>query len=280
MFRIAMVEAMNAGPNEQEINLSRAEKYIDEAADKGAKIVCFPELFPGPWQDTNLYDPLPRMKAKAKERNINVILGDIEAIGDADNGFYNIFWLVGKDGEVIGKYRRTTPHGPWLYTHGNFWHFNYKSANELPVFDIGDCKIGILMCSEVFAVELGRTLALKGAEIIFYPAAIPGSSLYETWGTLIKARAFENNAFTAVCKNHFGETVKDPFCLVAGPEGLLFEAKDAGVHVVDLDLDRLRWLRSNIDGYYEKLPYKTKPGVLTQWRRPELWMDVIGEPPL
>jgi len=279
-FKIAMVETqMHIGPDEESINLARAEKYIEEAADKGARIVCFPELFPGPWKDSNLYSPLERMQTKAAEKRVYVIFGDIEPTDDDENGFYNIFWFVGPDGEVVGKYRRTTPTGPWVYPYGDYWHFNYKTSDELPVFDIGDCKIGILMCSEVFCPELGRALALKGAEIIFYPAAIPGKQMYETWGSLIKARAIENNAYTAVCKNLL-EDEKDGLLIVAGPEGTLYESGEPGVHVVSLDLDRLRFLRTHedtFDTYQDTSFYRTKLGLLTpQWRRPEVFEEILG----
>ncbi|MCL2436581.1 MAG: carbon-nitrogen hydrolase family protein [Clostridiales bacterium] len=276
-FKIAMVQALtHLGPDEEEINIARAEAYIDEAADKGARLVCFPESFPGPWRDDNIYSPLEKMKAKAAQRKIYLICGDLEPVGDDENGFYNIFWLIGPDGEVVGKYRRTTPLGPWIYKGGKYWDFNYKTGDELPVFDIGDVKIGILMCSESYCTELGRALALQGAEIIFYPAGVTRKAMWETWSTLIKARAFENNAFTAVSKNMFGDA-GDGFCIVAGPEGTLYESQEPGVHIVTLDLARMRWLRSTTeDGFHEILPYNAKPGALTQFRRPELFEKILA----
>ena len=276
-FKIAMVQAeTHLGADEKNINIARAKSYIDEAAERGARIVCFPESFPGPWRDDNIYSPLDDMRAKAKQRNVYVICGDLEPTDDDENSFYNIFWLIDPNGEVAGKYRRTTPLGPWIYKKGKFWDFNYKSGNELPVFDLGDVKIGMLMCSEGYCTELGRALALQGAEIIFYPAGVTRKAMWETWSTLIKARAFENNAFTAVCKNLVNGD-KDGFCIVAGPEGTLYESQDPGVHIVALDLERMRWLRSTIEESFQNvLPYNAKPGALTQFRRPEVFEKFLG----
>ena len=42
--------------------------------------------------------------------------------------------------------------------------------NGLPIFDIGKCKIGMLVCFDWMFPEVWRILALKGAEIICHPS--------------------------------------------------------------------------------------------------------------
>ncbi|MFA5528383.1 MAG: carbon-nitrogen hydrolase family protein [Peptostreptococcales bacterium] len=261
------------GDNEKEINIKRAKEYIDEAADKGAKIICFPESFPGPWKQSAMYSPIEDIAQKAAERKVYVIIGALETFGEHNEKCYNLEVLIGPDGNVIGKYRRTSPHGPWMYTGGWLWDFNYVAGDDLPVFETEYCKIGILICSEVYVPELSRVLALKGAEIIFIPNGVARSDLWETWSTLIKARAFENLAVSTTCRNIIdGE---EGLAIVAGPEGTLLESREAGVHIVNVDLERLRWLRENEDRFHHELPYKVKPGLLTQWRRPELYNEIV-----
>jgi len=255
--------------------MSRAEKYIDDAADQGANIVVFPENFPGPWFQSDNYSPKERMQKKAAQRKVYTIFGDLERMGEEEDApCYNIFWFVGPDGQVIGKYRRTTPGPPWVYKNGNYWRFNYTVGDELPVFDTEYGKVGILMCSEVYAPELSRVLAVKGAEMIFIPAGKPGAGMWGTWSTLIKARAHENLAFTGVCRNIFTED-EEGLCVIAGPEGTLLETHKGGIHMAELDMERMRWLRANED----KLPYPpawhTKPGQFFQWRRPELYAELV-----
>ena len=269
--KIAMVQSETFfGENEAEINMGRAEKYIDEAADQGANIICFPESFPGPWKQPIAYSPKERMARKAAERKVYVIFGDLEEVGEKNGDCYNVLWFVGPDGKVIGKYRRTTPLGPWVYKGGNHWDFNYVTGDELQVFDTEFGKVGILMCSEAYSPELSRILTLKGAEIIFLPAGTPGYNWHETWGTLIKARAYENLAYTGVCRNMFGSEATDGLCIIAGPEGPLLEAHTCGVFTATLDMDRLRFLRASKDGPNPPVPWKVKPGQPHQWRRPEL----------
>src|SRR5262249_37584774 len=137
--------------------------------------------------------------------------------------------------------------------------------------DLG--KLGLLICSEVYGPELARILALKGAEIVFLPAGLMGSttSLTDTWRTLIWARAIENLMYTAVCSTVVSEGELG-LAMICGPEQILLETRDEGVHVADIDLDRIRWLREEQDRLVdEPEPWRTKPGVLRDWRRQEVF---------
>jgi len=262
--KIAAVQTQtHLGPGAETVNIERAAVYVKEATSKGAMIVCFPESFPGPWDQDHLYSIKDAVSKIAAENKVYLICGDIEKT-EAGDGFYNIFRLFGPEGEEIGIYRRTTPDGPWIY--GNEpWHFNYKTGSTLPIFETEYCKIGILMCSEIYVPELSKALAMQGAEIIFIPAGVTPPNYFETWGTLAKARAYENNAATVVVKNILGN--EEGFCKITGPEGPLVDTGEVGVHIAEIDLDRIRWLRANEDKYYPDIPYNAKPGLLTQWRK-------------
>jgi len=273
-LKIAVVTAVTyKGKNEKEVNIKRALKYIDEASEKGAKIICFPESFPGPWSDDNMYSPVEELAKKAAERKVYVICGTLELVQKKPEHYYNTEVLIGSRGQIIGKYRRTTPHGPWMYKGGPLWNYNYEVGNDLPVFNTEYCKIGILVCSEVYTPELARILSLKGAEIIFMPMGATRPKLWETWITLLKARAYENLAITAASRNVFG--TEDGLAIITGPEKTLLQSVEPGVHVAVVDLERLRWLRNTEDKWNNVLPYSVKPGLLTQWRRPELYEEIV-----
>jgi predicted amidohydrolase len=258
----AVMPHTHAGADEETVNLERAAQYLKEAAGKGADIVCFPESYPGPWKDTNLYPVKEAVSRMAADCGVYVICGDLEKAEDR-TGYYIVCRLFDRAGKEIGVYRRTTPEGPWVYR-GGAWEFDYVTGNELPVFDTEFGKIGILICSEIFVPELARALALQGAEILFYPTGVAGENFFETWGTLAKARAYENLAATVVVKNIYGSEAG--FCKITGPEGVLLDAKEPGVHLAAVDLDRIRWLRASKDEYHAVPPYAVKPGLLTQWR--------------
>lgn len=240
-------------------------------------MICFPETYPGPWRMPISWSTISKLQAKAREHSIYILAGTAEECELDKNRHQIVEVLIDREGEIVGKYRQTTPIGPWIYLGGQLWDFNYKEADELPVFDTEFGKIGILQCSEVYVPELARVLALKGAEIIFMPAGGGDlkSVLRNTWRTLVFARAIENLAYTITTQNIFFEDAEE-LAMVASPENIIFEEKNKGLFTVDIDLDRVRWLRKEKDRNIQPLPWKTKPGVLKPfWRRPDLYKDLL-----
>ena len=124
---------------------------------------------------------------------------------------------------------------------------------------------------EVYVPEVTRALALRGAELIFMPAGTDKRRLWATWRTLIWARAIENLAIVVTTQNLFSHAERG-LAMVAGPEEILFESTAAGMSVVEVDLDRLRFLRSSRDEVGSADKYAAKQGLLgPQWQRPELY---------
>lgn len=268
-LRIAVVQPRAfAGVREVE-NVPMAIRYLEEAAELGARITCLPELYPGPaglavdFDASELYDA-------AKRLDMYVIRGKREP---AENGKFHIcVELIGRDGSSVGTYRRTTPTGPYIYFDIDVWNFDYEPGDQLPVFDTEYGKIGLLVCSEVYMPELSRVLALKGAEIVFYPAGGLINELIPTWRTMIQARAIENLMVTAASQNLYG--VEPGVAMIAGPEGVLASRDDTGVLIADIDLERVRWLRSESEKIEMPKQYRVVPGTL-DWRRPELYDSAL-----
>ncbi len=184
---------------------------------------------------------------------------------------YNLICMAYPDGRPPARYRRTHPNGPWIYTGGTAWEFQYVPGNEFPVFDTVHGKVGLAMCSEVYMPEVARALALRGAELIFMPAGKDKGKLWATWRTLIWARAIENLALVVTTQNLFTHTERG-LAMVAAPEEILFESTAAGLSVVDVSLDRVRFLRSTRDVVGSSDHCAAKQGLLgPQWQRPELY---------
>ena len=64
---------------------------------------------------------------------------------------------------------------------------------------------------------------------------------------------------------------------IAGPEGLLVERDTPGLIVADLDLDRLKVLRETKEDLVMPKPYRTIPGLMDSWRKPELYGRIVEE---
>jgi predicted amidohydrolase len=276
MVRVAVVQP-KVDRHDREKNVELAVGYVRRAAAQGARIVCLPETYPGPWTPPLDYDPLPELTACAAELDLYLVAGLIEPAGPP-GAYHNSLVLLGPGGEV-GRYRRTTPAGPWIYAGGTFWDFGYTAATELPVFDTPHGRVGLLVCSEVYVPELARALALDGAEILLMPAGLWKKGQWDTWRTLTRARAIENLAFTATCQNLLGhETANAGLAMICSPEETLVESAAEGVLVADCDLERLRWLRELEDGPGFPGEKRCKTGVLWQWYRPELLGHLAGRP--
>jgi predicted amidohydrolase len=168
--------AMAAEPDE---NLERAVHYIREAAAKGATVVCLPELFRSLYFcneercERDYAEEVPGkvgdvLSAEARRGKIAVVGGSVYERA-ASGQLFNTSLVYNAEGKNLGMYRKVhIPHDP------AFFEKNYFTPGDLgyKVFDIGVAKIGVLICYDQWFPEAARTLALMGAEVIFYPTAI------------------------------------------------------------------------------------------------------------
>ena len=100
--------------------------------------------------------------------------------------------------------------------------------------------------------------------------------MWETWRTLIYARAIENICFTATCQNLF-EAGDQGLAMICSPEQILAESTQAGVIVADCNLERLRLLRNSDDSWDFPGVKHCKPGIFKQWYRPELHGQALAQ---
>ena len=282
--RIGLVQPLAHRPPADERNVAQAVELVGSAAAAGAQLVVLPETYPGPWRMPAAYDPTPQVAEAAGRLGVYVLFGTLEPLeargpGAAppanDRRAHNLLVLAGPDGTVRAVYRRTHPPGPWLYVGGDAWDFDYVAAEDVVVADTEHGRLGLGMCSEVYVPEVSRALALRGTEIILLPAGVDKGRLWATWRNLVWARAIENLAVTVTTQNLFSDEERG-LAMVAGPEDVLFETARPGVFVVDVDLTRVRALRAEHDDAASSQRNAAKAGVLTQWRRPELYPSWLG----
>lgn len=277
-FRIAVVQPISHRPPDDERNVADALRAVACAADEGAAFVCFPESYPGPWRMPARFDPTPALTEAAARHGVHVIFGTIAPIDAKAATAHNLIVMAYPDGRAPVRYRRTHPNGPWIYTGGQSWEFQYVAGDDFPVFDTAHGKVGLAMCSEVYMPEVTRALALRGAELIFMPAGVEKHRLWTTWRTLIFARAIENLAIVVTTQNLFDASERG-LAMVAAPEHIVFESAAVGFNVVDVSLDRIRYLRASRDEIGSSALCGAKQGVLgPQWQRPELYDSVHPRP--
>ena len=176
---------------------------LNEAARKGAKIVCFQELFYGPYfcaeQDARWYKltekvpdgpTLRLMQERAKQLGVALVVPVYEE--ELTGVYYNTAAVIDADGSYLGKYRKT--HIPHVK---GFWEKFYFRPGNLgyPVFDTAVGKVGVYICYDRHFPEGWRALGLNGAQVVFNPSATSrGLSAY-LWKLEQPASAVANEYF-------------------------------------------------------------------------------------
>jgi N-carbamoylputrescine amidase len=250
--------------------VQKHEKMIDEAADKGAQILCLQELFFGPYfpaeQDQKWYgvaEQIPgplsnRMQKKAKEHRIVLIVPMYEE--ELPGVYYNTAVIFDADGKMLGKYRKN--HIPHL-KEGFFEKFYFKPGNlGYPVFDTKYAKVGVYICYDRHFPEGARILGLNGAEIVFNPSATISGLSDHLWEIEQPAHAIANGYFIAAI-NRVG--MEEPWSIgefygtsyICSPKGKFIAkgSRDKEELVIgDIDLDEIREVRDTWQFYRDRRP--------------------------
>lgn len=197
-YQIALVQMAPEFLN-RDANLEKAEKRLREAAANGAKLVCFPESFDLGYTNTRIpemaehvhtgvHPTLTRMCALAKELKVH-ILAPVFYRNQQDN-IENRAFLIDDEGTLLGGYSKThlTADEKKVLVRGESY----------PVFETKLGKIGIAVCYDICFPEVGRLLALNGAQVLLVPAAWRGSSYYQQWWDIdLSSRALDNLVYVA-----------------------------------------------------------------------------------
>ncbi len=155
---------------DKEYNLSRIDALTAEAAGKGARVVSFHEMSISSYSFTSklsraemfeLAEEVPSGESTrqliriAGKYNVALLAGLVEKEGDH---VYNTYVCVTGDG-FVAKYRKIHP----------FISQHLSAGNQYVVFDLFDCRFGMLICYDNNVIENVRATTLLGAEIIFMP---------------------------------------------------------------------------------------------------------------
>ena len=201
VVRAAIVQTEWTG--EKESMIQKHIDYTHRAANEGAQVMCFQELFDNAYfcqvqeaEHMDSAEPVPdgptiqRMMKLAKETEMVLVVPVYEK---EDDGFlYNTAAVIERDGTFLGKYRKT--HIPHV---NGFWEKFYFRPGNLgyPTFDTSVGRIGVYICYDRHFPEGWRALGLGGAKIVFNPSATSrGLSMY-LWNLEQPASAVANEYF-------------------------------------------------------------------------------------
>lgn len=248
-----------------EENLAKAEVAVRKAAERGAKLVIFPEIFmswiaPGEMRaevtrqrSQPLDGPFVRGLARAaREAGIWLVAGMLETAEGTADKTYNTTVVLDESGKLVTFYRKTHL----------FDAFGYKESD---IFAPGDRlfeplqtpfgRMGLFVCYELRFPEVARYQAERGVDFFVMPSGWVAGAMKEVhWRNLVVARAIENTAYMLACDqvgNQFlgRSLLVDPLgvALAEGPE-------NEGIIYADIDLQRVEQVRAKVPSVAHRRP--------------------------
>jgi len=261
--KIAAVQ-MQIGYLDIDANLERAFHFLEVAHKNEADFVVFPELFITGTTSSKVKEVADTIPGRytslfskyAEEYGFHIIMGSIYE--RYKNVFYNSTPIIDDHGSLIGVYRKNKL---WITEKENI-----SSSSDRPVFNTRYCKIGVNICWDIAFPEVSRTIAKKGAKIIFAPvnwsvndftpppytdevlrtkSNIHMEQLFVN--TMALARAIENNVFFVLVNGHGSfETRFGPRTFIGQTQitaplyGVLYRAENKeAVLIGEIDLNLL-----------------------------------------
>ena len=259
-FKVGLVQmAMSSEP---QANLDKAAARVEEAARKGAEVVCLPELYRSPYfcqkEDAALFDlaePVPgpsteRFSEVARKAGVVVVVPLFEK--RAPGLYHNSAVVIDADGKTAGLYRKMhIPDDP------AFYEKFYFTPGDLgfQAFDTRFGKVGTLICWDQWYPEGARLTALRGAAVLFYPTAIGwhphekdahGAAQRDAWRTVQRGHAIANGCYVAAV-NRVGHEPGPPGQAGLQFWGTSFLCDPFGVVIAEASTDREEILVGEVD---------------------------------
>lgn len=217
--RVAVVQAAPVIMDRNE-TVDKAVRLTQEAGEKGAKIVIFPEAFiPAyprglsfgskigsrtmagrqdwfrywensievPGQSTEL------LGEAARKAGVYLVIGVIERDQETSGGtLYCTVLFFSPEGKLLGKHRKLKPTAAERVVWGE------GDGSTLPVFDTPYGKIGALICWENYMPLARAAMYAKGIQLYIAPTA----DARESWQSTIRHIAMEGRCFVLSCNQY------------------------------------------------------------------------------
>jgi len=277
MSRIVTVAATQMACSwDRTANIANAEKLVRQAAAKGAQIILIQELFETPYfcqkpnpdylqlaTPTETNEAIAHFQKLAKELAVVLPISFFEHAGRAR---FNSIAIIDADGRNLGIYRKShIPDGPGYHEK---YYFN-PGDTGFKVWQTRYAKIGVAICWDQWFPESARSMALLGAELLFYPTAIgsephdPSITSREHWQRVQQGHAGAN-LMPLIASNRIGREDQGDYHInfygssfIANQFGEKVEElnqTEEGVLVHSFDLDALEHTRSAWGVFRDRRP--------------------------
>ncbi len=152
---------------DREGNLAKAQKYVEQAAQKNAKLVLLPEMMPGGytlneeiWETAEPFDGPSTQWMRELSKRLKLYLGTSFLEAEGEN-FYNTFVLAGPEGEIVARVRKCPP--------ASFEAYFFTKGTDPHWFDTPIGRIGVGICFENALYERYAELHQAGIDLFLRP---------------------------------------------------------------------------------------------------------------
>lgn len=237
-LRVALLHLLPIAGDIQK-NQRLIEKAVKQAADQNVDWIITPELAVSGLQFTRKIGTkwiskqpdewMVNFLAVVKSLNTNVFLGCPEKSESGE--LYNSVFVINRGGHLIGKQRKITSIDDWS-----------TSGDDMELIDMGNVKIGVLICADAYTPEIADTLLAKGAEILIAPSSW-GPGLHEPNGEW-EQRSIDTGLCLFVC-NRTGEDESVTFweaeslIVKNGKRILSHKSKQSAILTFEWDLEKM-----------------------------------------
>lgn len=253
-LRIALAQCSAVDGN-IEGNVNRAYEMIEEAGEKRADLIMFPEKFLTGYVpeivQSNLSDNtlcindvrIEKLRQACKTHGIWAIIGTPVRKGE---DIYISSIIIDSHGNEVGVYDKSH----LFQTEKSMFSTN----NEQVIIHLKGWNIGMAICYDAGFPEHSRRLAQQGCHLYMSSSLFSKGMGYKESRVWFPARALDNTIFTAMC-NHVGRTGVWDTCGRSGVWNPL------GDNIVDGSQDQVELLIAELD-----------PTLLTQARDGEMML--------
>jgi omega-amidase len=231
-------------------NLEAAATAIHKAAAQKSEFIALPEYFSVP-NNMEHFDSAEKISKETSEETMKFLAGiskelsNVYLLGgtvlEEDHGkFYNTS-TVWRNGSLIGKYHKRNPINAELKA-------GVSRGDKPAVFTTEHCKVGMLVCADMFDPPTIKAVVDLGAELVFLPVAAMGTHPHVKGHPLSEKLATENGVYLVKVGN-VSSNARGGRSAFITPWGIEQEASDAvkdSVMTIDFDMQKLREYRKSL----------------------------------
>ncbi|QNL43580.1 carbon-nitrogen hydrolase family protein [Oscillibacter hominis] len=256
-MRVALIQ-LAGGSGDKKADIALACEKIREASAQGADIAVLPEMFCCPYETSAFrsYGEAEGGEAQAalsslsRELGLYIVGGSVpELEGDR---IYNTSYVYGRDGVQLARHRKVHLFDIDVEGGQRFMESDTLSpGSQITTFETEFGTMGLCICFDFRFEELARLMALRGAKVLFVPAAFNMTTGPAHWELMFRQRSVDNQCFTvgvSPARNESASYVAYGNSMAVDPWGTVLTrcGGEPCIQYVDLDLSRADSVRRQL----------------------------------